>query len=385
MDLVDDEQDVSADRDWDWGGHWAGGERSRLAESMRSPSDLVLEQLHRNDPSVTCLIVTSLDVSGAFRSGRSPLEGIHYTLPGLQSLFYGLAPGQDYFSSGFYAGWPGPALCEALRVNTVLSTLIIIRCPLDEEQQEILAPVIAGSLTLKALGLSKRTLVGGWRPELMKAIFRSRNLIRLSISEERYDDSWQRIGEELIGNSTLTCLELFSNYLGEIGGVRIGEGLALNSTLTFLDLYNNQLGESAGVKIGEALAVNSTLTRLELCSNSLGEVGGRGIGEGLAVNSTLTWLDLSENMLGESAGVKIGEALAANSTLSLLNLSDNKFGNLTRRSIVGGFAVNPSLTSLCLPGVERQTRSFQLRNQHNLQIKSKSVSLFHLLLPVLVD
>src|SRR3989338_6414998 len=100
--LVDEEQDVSAD--WDCygrdspadqfdrdGGRWAGKESSRSAESMRSPSDLVLEQLHRNDPSVTCLIITSVDVSGI--TGRSPLAGIHYPLPGLQSLFYGLAPG----------------------------------------------------------------------------------------------------------------------------------------------------------------------------------------------------------------------------------------------------------------------------------------------------
>ena len=106
--------------------------------------------------------------------------------------------------------------------------------------------------------------------------------------------------EVLKVNSTLTKLDLISNYIGPEGATNLAEGLKMNSTLTELYLSDNDIGDQGATSLAEALEMNSTLTVLHLCENGIGDQGATGLAKALRVNSTLTALDLRENNIGET-------------------------------------------------------------------------------------
>jgi hypothetical protein len=88
-------------------------------------------------------------------------------------------------------------------------------------------------------------------------------------------------------NTTLRCINLRHNYLGEGGGRALAESLRLNTTLTTLPLGSNGLGEGGGRALAESLRLNTTLRLLYLDGNSQGEGGGRALAETVRLNATL--------------------------------------------------------------------------------------------------
>ena len=105
----------------------------------------------------------------------------------------------------------------------------------------------------------------------------------------------------------------------------LAEVLRLNTTVTWLDLDSNYLGEGGGRSLADALRLDTTVTSIDLESNYLGgpalpggpgEGGERALAEALHLNNTLASIDLGNNYLGEGGGRALAEALRLNTTLA---------------------------------------------------------------------
>jgi Ran GTPase-activating protein (RanGAP) involved in mRNA processing and transport len=98
-------------------------------------------------------------------------------------------------------------------------------------------------------------------------------------------------------NTTVNCVHLDYNGMGEGGGRALAETLRLNTTLASLDLSWNGLEEGGGRALAEALRLNTTLASLDLENTAQGEGEGRALAEALRLNTTLTWINLYHNDL----------------------------------------------------------------------------------------
>ena len=124
------------------------------------------------------------------------------------------------------------------------------------------------------------------------------DLSLLDLFDGGSDAEVQRLATALVGNSTLTYLDLGDNSIGAEGARALAEMLPGNATLTTLYLGWNSIGPEGARALAELLPGNSTLKALDLYGNSIGAEGARALAEMLAGNSTLTTLDLSDNFIG---------------------------------------------------------------------------------------
>jgi Ran GTPase-activating protein (RanGAP) involved in mRNA processing and transport len=96
---------------------------------------------------------------------------------------------------------------------------------------------------------------------------------------------------------------------------------------------DNSIGKEGVIKLSEALKSTTSLTKLNLDSNYVGDEGAKNLAEALKWNSSLTDLDLScnafcfisfslntGNNIGAEGGIKLAEALKSNTSLTSLNL-----------------------------------------------------------------
>jgi hypothetical protein len=94
----------------------------------------------------------------------------------------------------------------------------------------------------------------------------------------------------LHSNTTLRCLFLNRNKVGDVGGAALADGLTGNSSLTDLRLQHNHVGETTAFAFGNMLQRNSTLTVLSLDDNTIGYQGALALSTGLLNNVSLTSL-----------------------------------------------------------------------------------------------
>jgi len=124
----------------------------------------------------------------------------------------------------------------------------------------------------------------------------------------------------MVGNTTLTSLELDRNKLGDLAATALAATLATNHSLKSLDLDFNQIGDAGMCSIAGALKVNGGLHQLEMHGNSVGCFGAEQLSEALQVNTCLRTLSLDGNPLGNRGAFAIADALGRNCTLRILSL-----------------------------------------------------------------
>ena len=78
------------------------------------------------------------------------------------------------------------------------------------------------------------------------------------------DEGSKAIAEALKDNTVLTTLHLVKNSIGDDGAKAIVEALKVNTFLTTLDLGDNQTGDDQAKAISEALRKNTDLTELSI-------------------------------------------------------------------------------------------------------------------------
>uniref|UniRef100_A0A6B2L6N1 Uncharacterized protein n=1 Tax=Arcella intermedia TaxID=1963864 RepID=A0A6B2L6N1_9EUKA len=130
-------------------------------------------------------------------------------------------------------------------------------------------------------------------------------------------------------NTTLKCLILKSNALGDDGAFGIAVDLSVNTSLTSLSLAFNNIHHEGIANIVEALKVNTTLRNLNISGNKFGVDGAYQIASLLENNSTLKKLNLSASDLNDVGLHKILQSLEKNTTLKELKLQnlDNDINN----------------------------------------------------------
>ena len=143
-------------------------------------------------------------------------------------------------------------------------------------------------------------------------------------------------------NTTLTNLNLRSNYIGIAGAQSIADMLKINTTLTKLDLRGNNIRDAGAQCIAKMLTINKTLTSLNLSLNNIGDARVQFLSESLKGNSTLTSLVLGFNIIGPTGAQYIAESLIINTILTNLDLSCNNIGE-SGKQLLRNFFVNKNL------------------------------------------
>lgn len=151
--------------------------------------------------------------------------------------------------------------------------------------------------------------------------------------------------EQLATNTCLQVLDLSSNGLGCRGARQLSEALAVNTVLTELDLSHNFLPADAAGYLAEALLENQSLAALRLDGNSLQARGLEKLIE-LKGNRSLTSLQLSDNEIGPDGAEFLEELLQDNESLVQLDLSHNSLRGTSMAALAKGLQRNFTLTSL---------------------------------------
>jgi len=128
---------------------------------------------------------------------------------------------------------------------------------------------------MTALGLYNNKNIG---PEGAKAIAEALKVNAVLTTLVLYtnsigDEGAIAIAEALKVNAVVTTLVLGGNNIGDEGAIAIAEALKVTAVLTILRLDENNIGAEGAKAIAEALKVNAVLTVLYLGSNNLGDAG----------------------------------------------------------------------------------------------------------------
>ncbi|KAF9900334.1 hypothetical protein BX616_002621, partial [Lobosporangium transversale] len=194
------------------------------------------------------------------------------------------------------------ALSEALKANTTLAIMDLRGNAITKEGALVLLDALKTSSTLKTLGL-RESLITGELSEALKGNTVSTTLdVRCrSIGNEMA----LALSEALKINRTLTALDLGRNSIGNEGTLAISEALKVNATLAILGLSYNSIGKEGALTLSEVLKVNTTLTTLDLERNSIRNEGALALSEALKTNTTLSNLNLSWNSIGDEGELEL--------------------------------------------------------------------------------
>ena len=199
-----------------------------------------------------------------------------------------------------------------------------------------LAEVIKRNSTITHLNLSSNFLgLGDWTA-LAEAIKHNSTIRQLDLSENRFgvDDSNIVLADAIKHNSTMTHLNLSCNFFGLGDCTALAEAIKHNLTIRQLDLSGSCISfGDCTIVLADAIKHNSTITHLNLSCNRLGLEGCTALAEAIKHNSTIRQLDLSGTNPGfGDCNIVLADAVKHNSTITHLNLSCNEFG--------GGFLTN---------------------------------------------
>lgn len=254
------------------------------------------------------------------------------------------------------ASW-GRAAGEALRVNHTLTSLVLARLGIgDEDATELFEALRDRRSPLCMLDLGGNKIGDAAAPSLRKLLqCSSCALQHLQLKDNRMgDEAAEHIAAALAAEScTLKYLDISgSNIITSTGLGHLGDALRCNASLCtafFHAVASDSPRNEGAVRILAALARNRTLTSLNLTwSCPDGEEWARALASSLATNTTLTVLDLRSSRTCSSLVGPLGEALVLNETLTKLFFG-NLFGRGTKdfgAHLIPAVAFNCSLISL---------------------------------------
>lgn len=216
-------------------------------------------------------------------------------------------------------------ICEGLEQNGYVTTLDLSNTGRDG--LECICHLIKTTLTITYLDLS----ANGYYSivEICEALQINRSIVTFKLNYYDLDDSPEDIDSlsELIRhNSTLTNLELKSNFTDETELDNIIDALTRNTTIAHLDLSFNDLTYIQIRDLFVSLQTNTTLMSLNLRYNSLDDKCIQIISESLKQNTTLNKLDISHNSYITETGIQqLFESLKNNSSITTLHIKECKY------------------------------------------------------------
>jgi Ran GTPase-activating protein (RanGAP) involved in mRNA processing and transport len=159
-------------------------------------------------------------------------------------------------------------LLEAVRINTLLNTLVFQKNYLVKGLSDALLPFLSDNTAVQVLDFSNCKLKC---------------------------EGLSGIGEGLSKNKTLTNLNLSENLIKDRGVENLSHGLLKNKSIITLDLSRNQIKNKGAVSLSKVLKCNNTLQALLLRDNSIKDLGGEALCESLRYNLNINCLSLDVN------------------------------------------------------------------------------------------
>lgn len=142
---------------------------------------------------------------------------------------------------------------------------------------------------------------------------------KLTLSNDRLTDI-SALTLSLKRTSSITSLDLSSNYLDRSQASHIADMLLSNCTMEYLNLSSNVFGDHGAQLLALALEQNVALKTLKLENCSLLDLGVSSLGKALKYNCTLTHLSLAGNAVSDLACHSFVESLGLHRNESLLEL-----------------------------------------------------------------
>ena len=240
-------------------------------------------------------------------------------------------------------------LTRELGLLLELQTLRLDDRQIRASHVDVLSDALKSNTTLTELNLSSNFIGDAGAASVADALKSNTTLTKLNLSSNGIGAAGAAsVADALKSNSTLTKLNLSENDIGDAGAASVADALKFNTTLTKLNLSSNGIGAAGSASVADALKSNTTLTKLKLSSNGIGAAGAASVADALKSNSTLTELNLSENDIGDAGAASVADALKSNTTLTELNLSENGIGAAGAASVADALKSNTTLTELNL-------------------------------------
>ena len=175
---------------------------------------------------------------------------------------------------GIVVAEPLAALCEALRMNATLTTLLFTRNGLGDSGGIALSRALHTHATLKTLMITRNTLGDASAAALGAMLHANAAITTLNLASNRIGDAGVAALSTVLQNTnaSLTTLVLDGNHISVAGATALGEMFRRNATLTTLSLNYNDIQVAGATALAEALRTNSSLTSLprEQCSRRCG-------------------------------------------------------------------------------------------------------------------
>lgn len=147
-------------------------------------------------------------------------------------------------------------------------------------------------------------------------------------------------------NKSITNLSLSNNQIGAAelmnvvdpdlitGPEALGEMLIGNRTITELDISWNYIRLGSAIQFSESLTINRTLKVLKLSYNAFGDLPTQYLGQAMKENLGIKYLDISYNSITPRAATVLANALIQNESLETLVVDGNVLGTVGAQALV---------------------------------------------------
>jgi hypothetical protein len=197
---------------------------------------------------------------------------------------------------------------------------VSFRYPLDDESADKLAKeLLPMNGRLQFLRFYKGRLSAKGVASLQRAISAQGRVVELQLWEN------PNVGNmhELLKCSSLVCLSLHANHLGDADMLLMASALRENATLKNLYLGTNNIGDAGIAHLAQVLR-HSNLCSLGLSTNHIGDEGALALAEALQGNRVLNQLFLAWNQVSNQGARALIGMLDCNKTLGQLLISGNR-------------------------------------------------------------
>lgn len=211
-------------------------------------------------------------------------------------------------------------LAGLLATNQTLKELSFFEMDFSPENMAPLAKALQQNTALTALKFN-----GGWSPLrpgaaklLARALKANSSLQHLGLIRQQIDaEAAAVLADAIAANTTIVDLRLDASGLDDAGVAEFAGALRVNQSLTLLDLKNTSIGDAGAQHLADALQTNSALLSLNLTSTRVGSPAAQRFADALRTNVTLTELKLPRRLVSEHVAT-IDSLLAKNRNPPLL-------------------------------------------------------------------
>jgi hypothetical protein len=112
-------------------------------------------------------------------------------------------------------------------------------------------------------------------------------------------------------NKSVTAINLYYNGIGVEGASALADALKVNTSLTRINLGYNEIGDVGASALADALKVNTSLTTIDVIGNRIGDEGAAALVDALQVNTSVTSIDLYYNAIDKSNRASINASINA--------------------------------------------------------------------------